>query len=168
MSTNQSVAKGKQLLLNISKIVIIILMLVFVVSIYNSVDQDSVALVPDVVMAVYGETVPEGAEAADELAFKDLFGLGFDQFEGVIYYKPASNMDVTEVVIAKSDSDETLTTLMTAVEQRIEDQKNLFESYAPEQYALLQDAIVKKKGNYVFYMVSADADAYYEAFVEAI
>ncbi len=168
MDTNQSADKRKQLLLDIAKIVIIILILVFVVSIYNSVDLNSKASVPDVVMSVYGDTVPEGAEIATELEFKDLFGLSFDEFEGVIYYKPVSNMDVTEVIIAKSDSEDTLNALKVAVEQRLEEQKNLFESYAPEQFALLKDGIVKKRGNFFFYMVSEDADAYYESFIKAI
>ena len=168
MKEKQMADNRLQLLLNIGKIVMIVLILIFVVSIYNSVDKDSDALVSDVAAAVFGETVPAGSQAGTELEFRDVYGLDMGQYEGAVYYRPVSNMDVTEIVIAKSDSDDALNALVAAAQERVDDQKSVFEGYAPEQYGILEDAVISKKGNYVFFIVSADADGYYDAAVKAI
>ena len=168
MEKKQMADKKMQLLLNIAKVVMLVLILVFVVSIYNSVDRDYDALVPDVAAAVFGEEAPAGSQTGTDLEFRDVYGLDTDQYEGMVYYRPVSNMDVTEIVIAKSSSDEALNSLVAAAEERVADQKSVFEGYAPEQYGILQEAIISKKGNYVFFVVSADADGFYDAMLKAV
>lgn len=176
--------KSIQILLNISKIIIILMILVFVVTVYNSTDRFSAASCEEIEAAVLGsveeadsansaqnETVtaaPEGSVKATEMEFQQAFGFSVSEFEGVIYYRPVSNMDVTQIVIAKAESSELRKSLVSVLEEHIEKQKKDFEGYAPEQYDLLSKADVTEKDGFVFLAVGAEADAYYTSFYKAV
>ena len=47
-------------------------------------------------------------------------------------------------------------------------QKQVFEGYGTDQMALLNNAVVGKKGNYVYYMCGADAQNWRTAFLSMI
>ena len=60
-------------------------------------------------------------------------------------------------------------TVRQAVEARIATQKNTFEGYGVEQFALLSDhAVVEVRGNYVFFVVNAQSAAARDAFLKAL
>ena len=58
--------------------------------------------------------------------------------------------------------------LEEAADERIENQKKSFDGYGAAQCALLEKAIVKKKGNFLFYCTSPDAEEYCNRFVDAM
>lgn len=160
--------RQQQRMLNIAKIVIILLILLFIVHVYASTDRRSDTSIEAMQKAVLQDKEPEGMLETDGLGFRQVYGIDASEFDGVIYYRPESNMDASELLIAKTESSATAETLLDAVETRISSQKTVFEDYAPEQYGLLKDAIAVKKGNYVFLAVSEKADQYYNAFLKAL
>lgn len=62
-----------------------------------------------------------------------------------------------EIGLFKCVSEQAAEKVKTAAAERVESQRNLYESYAPAEMPKLDDAIVKSDGVYVFYIVSADA-----------
>ena len=58
--------------------------------------------------------------------------------------------------------------LLSAAENRVTDRENLYKNYAPEQYALLEDSVIKINGNIVFYCTAVNSDALYEAYKKAL
>ncbi len=54
--------------------------------------------------------------------------------------------------------------IVTAIEERIESQLNVFEGYAPREVGLLEDAVVDVQGNYILYIVDGDAALVDEVF----
>jgi len=54
------------------------------------------------------------------------------------------------------------------VERRIEQRRNDFDGYAPEQVQLLENAQVLVRGRFVFMAVSPDAEQYRTAFVKSL
>ena len=55
-----------------------------------------------------------------------------------------------------------------AIENRVSDRENLYKNYAPEQYALLEDSIIRTDGNIVFYCTAVNSDELYEAYKKAL
>ncbi len=114
------------------------------------------------------EGVFDGMGQATVLDFKRIFGLNAEDYEGVAYFKPISQMDVEELLIVKVKSEDQIETLEKAVEERIKSQKNSFDGYGAAQCALLEKAIVKEKGNFLFYCTSPDAEKYCDLFIDAL
>ncbi len=158
----------KMLLLSAAELGILLMIAVFIWSIYSSADRTYEILPSEVEQAVFEGKMPQGAERGSALDFRREFGMDPESFDGVIYYKPVSNMDVTEVIIAGTGAPALRTQLEEAINSRISAQKSAFEGYAPLQYGILQEAVVSVKGNYVFYAASEDADRYYEKFAGAL
>ncbi len=116
-----------------------------------------------------GDTgVFDGMGQATALDFKRIFGLNAEDYEGVEYFKPISQMDVEELLIVRLASDDQAEALEEAVEERVDSQKTSFDGYGAAQCALLEKAIVKTRGNFLFYCVSPDAEQYYQAFLDAM
>ena len=58
--------------------------------------------------------------------------------------------------------------LLENAQAHLSSQKNVFEGYGTDQMALLNNAAVGKKGNYVYYMCGADAQNWRTAFLSMI
>ena len=58
--------------------------------------------------------------------------------------------------------------LENAIEKRIEERKNVFDGYAPEQVKMLKEAQKSVRGTYVFLAISPDSNRYREAFTKAL
>ena len=114
------------------------------------------------------EGVFDGMGQATVLDFKRIFGLNAEDYEGIAYFKPVSQMDVEELLIVKVKSEEQMESLEEAADERIENQKKSFDGYGAAQCVLLEKAIVKKKGNFLFYCTSPDAEEYCNRFVDAM
>ena len=110
----------------------------------------------------------DGMGQATALDFKRIFGLNAEDYDGTVYFKPISQMDVEELLIVRLKSDDQAEALENAVEERIKNQKTSFDGYGAAQCALLEKAIVKRKGNFLFYCVSPEAEKYCDAFLDAI
>lgn len=107
------------------------------------------------------EKIVEG----DNKSLKRFYGLNDKDYEEVIYYKPASNMDVGELLIIKVKEETQISDIEKRMNDRIENQKNSFKDYAPKQYSILKDSVVSLNGNYAFLAVSEDAEKMKEKFI---
>lgn len=96
------------------------------------------------------------------------FGIDLDKTEGVVYYANDSVMDVSEMLIVKLADPDDAQTVRDAVRNRVTDRENLYKNYAPDQYALLEDCIIKTSGNMVFYCTAVNADELYDAYKKAL
>ena len=173
---------------NVIKVVLVALLVVFIaVLLAGNADSDRSAddVAHDVAPELYqdedeseqgtappdegeNEGVFDGMGQADALDFKRIFGLNAEDYDGMAYFKPISQMDVEEMLIVRLKSDDQAEALEEAVEERIENQKTSFDGYGAAQCALLGKAIVKHKGNFLFYCVSPEAEKYCNAFLDAI
>lgn len=105
----------------------------------------------------------------DNTMIKRFYGLDPSAYEACILYYPNTNMMAEELLIVKLRDVSQQETVRLAVEERIATQKNTFEGYGVEQFALLSDhAVVEIRGNYVFFVVNAQSAAARDAFLAAI
>lgn len=96
------------------------------------------------------------------------FGLDLSQTDGIVYYANDNIMDVSELLIVKLRDKEDASALKEAIEARVSDRMNLYKSYAPEQYSLLDKCTISVSGNTVFYCTAKNADLLYTAYKKAL
>ena len=97
-----------------------------------------------------------------------VFGFDRSKEEGAVYYSNDNVMDVTELLIVKLCDRSDAAAFASAIEERVENQKNLYQNYAPEQYSLLENSVIEVSGNTVFYCTAKNADEVYETFKRAL
>ena len=88
--------------------------------------------------------------------------------EGIVYYTDDNVMNVSELLIVKLYDEADAEEVRAAVAKRVENQKNLFKNYAPDQYDLLKASIIEVSGNTVFYCTAKNADDVLKAFKKAL
>ena len=160
----------KQMAIHLSEIIIIIFTLFFVVSVYSSTERISDVSCDDAAKAVLGEDMraPDRSVAGTKLEFERTFGVTASDYDGIIYFKPESGMDVTEIIIAKSSSQEARDKLVKAIDDHLSQRRDVFQGYAPDQYALLMKAKAVESEGFVFCAVGDDTDKMYDLFYKAV
>ncbi len=89
--------------------------------------------------------------------FDSLYGIAGEDVKGKVVYTSAEATADEVAVIEATDAD-AAARVKEAVETRVADQKDTFESYAPEEVTKLDNAVIEVAGNYVLFCVSGDAD----------
>ncbi len=163
-------ASVRQMVIHLSEIIIVIFTLFFVVSVYSSTERVSDISCDDVAKAVLGEEMaaPERSVSGTKLEFERTFGVAASDYDGIVYFKPESGMDVAEVIIAKSSSSEARQKLVSAIDEHLSQRRDVFQGYAPEQYALLMKAKAVESEGFVFCAVGDGADGMYDMFYKAV
>jgi len=111
-----------------------------------------------------------GKRLRDELEYRDsleeldatvvytLLGIDAnDVIEQKNYF--SSGATAEEIIVFKASGKDALGTLKAVIEARIEDQQNVYVSYAPQEVGYLKNAIIETKDNYLIYCVPVDPEA---------
>lgn len=104
----------------------------------------------------------------DDQALRRYLGLDASSFSGISFYRIGDAMSARELVVASSDSADVLDTLEEAVNTRIASQTAVYEGYAPDQSALMQQALVDRQENFLLYYVGDDPNGLDAAFISAL
>lgn len=88
--------------------------------------------------------------------------------KGYLFYKAVSPMSVDELFIVKAPDKTTAESFLESAQSHLENQKNVFGGYGTDQMALLNEALVGSRGNYVYYFCGADAPTWYDTFLSLI
>ena len=106
---------------------------------------------------------------ADNQMIRRLYGLDIAAYESCILYYPATNMGAEELLIVRLASVDQAQTVQSAIEARLQTQKNTFDGYGVEQYDLLTNhAVVEVRGNFVLFAVGQTSDQVRQAFLDAL
>lgn len=88
--------------------------------------------------------------------------------DGYLFYKATSPMSVDEIFIVKAVNKTQATALLESAESHLASQKKIFEGYGTDQMALLNNAVVERKGNYVYYICGSDTSDLQKSFLSLI
>ena len=106
---------------------------------------------------------------ADNQMLRRLYGLDPSAYESIVLYYPATNMGAEELLIVKLASVDQADSVRSAIDARLQTQKNTFDGYGVEQTDLLTNhAALEVRGNYVLFVVSKTADQVRQAFLDAL
>ncbi len=118
--------------------------------------------------AVLSEIDTDGMEESTNRMFKKFYGLNASDYDGVVLYAPETSMDAEELLLVRLADDAQAEEVTAAIEERLVTQKNSFEGYGIEQFALLENAVLDVQGNYILYVVGADAAKADQAFRDSL
>lgn len=125
---------------------------------------------PEAVAAAVTKTIDmTNMVEADNQMVKRLYGLDPSSFDGCILYYPTTNMMAEELLIIRLADMSQQEMVRTAIENRLQTQKNTFEGYGVEQFAMLTgNSVIDIRGNYVLFVVNAACADAQKAFAGAL
>lgn len=118
--------------------------------------------------AVESSLDTENLKKADVQGLKRYYGLNGADYDGVMLYSSEKSMSTEEVLLIKVKNEGQMQRVKDAVQKRIENRKNDFEGYAPEQVKLLEQAQLSVRGKYLFLAIAPKAEAYKDAFANSL
>lgn len=89
---------------------------------------------------------------------QDVYNLDPEMLEEYSIRIPMMNVKSNEIAILKVKNTEDVPEVEEAVKQRVEIVKKQFETYLPDQYENAENYKLVTKGNYVLFVISAEAD----------
>ena len=96
------------------------------------------------------------SENLDATALKDLYDLDINDLQSYDVRMALINVQANEIAMFEA-KDGKIDTIKKGVEKRIENLKELWSQYLPDQYELVKNAQTYENGNYYFFVVRADA-----------
>lgn len=105
-----------------------------------------------------GGEIEAATMEADETILKDIYHLDLDKVEEAKAYMAMMNVHADDLVLVKAKSEEDAKAVEESLKQRNADSVETWKQYLPDQYELVQNYKLERKGNYVFYTVSEKAD----------
>lgn len=151
----------------VKKTAFTLVLIIFLTAVYSHGNAKDIPL-KDINTLLKNRTSIESMEKADNRKLLQFMGLNSSDYREFLYYQGTEPLSVDELLIIKVKNRENLSSVKDAVEKRIEEQLKTFESYGPVQVALLKNAIIEEKGNYLFYCTAKEAEKYKEVFFNAI
>lgn len=149
------------------KLLLLSVLGVFLFAVYRGADAKDVPL-EKIDKTLRAKTDIEKMQSCSARELKQFMGINIAEGDSFLYYKSKEALGVDEVLIVKVKNRTSLAALQDLAEARVKAQITAFESYGPQQVKLLRSAVIKTKGNYLFYCVSPKPDAYEEVLRDAI
>ncbi len=157
----------KKQFIRIGEAVCVVLLVCFIV--FISLKQTvSSKTVDEVAKQVCAATDTTTLKQGDELSLKKKFGIDAKLYDGFYYLSGEGGMDVRELLVIKLKDIGSQTQLTQALAAYVSDKTDLFESYAPEQYAMLKSHILIVEKGFVFLYVGQGSEAVSSAFGSAV
>lgn len=147
----------------IAEIICIVILVAFI-GFLSKEETTSDKTAKEVAKAVFSAVDTSGLKKQSELQIKKELSLSVDSFDGMYFIKSDDIMDVREIIIIKLKDGASSDEAIQKIKKRLEDKQTLFEGYAPEQSAMLQNYVLKQKAGFVFYAVLTDKEAALSAF----
>ena len=111
----------------------------------------------DITKAVLEATPINSAFEKKLESIPDYFdGLDTDKIKDSSYFICASGAYPDEIAAFRFDSSDSAKAAVSAVNDRLQYQKDTYKDYTPEEYYKLEDAVVEQQGEWVIYLVTGD------------
>lgn len=158
---------GQGMKYTIAKYLTIVLIGIFVAMMILSQKQSG-ATFEDVRSKVEAAIDHETMIDAGTKGFRRYYKLKEQAYDGVMVYQSLSGISADEVVLVKVKDRDQIEELTKAIEERRESRINDFAGYAPEEEAIMKQAELLVKGNYVLFLPCRNAPEIKEAFLHAL
>lgn len=147
----------------------IVLAVIFLVCTFSSGKLSKTAL-EEVAQAVLTKAASDHLEVSDAQILHRDYGLSANDYEGFVLYSPKDFMDPEEILIVKLADTSQAKKVASAMQKRLDERTAVFDNgYGPAQYELLTGhSVIRTEGNYVFFLVSENAEAALKAFLKAL
>ena len=158
----------KTLVMEVLKWVFAALIVAFIYFMLNAGGKQSQADFSQVSASVTGAAELSDTIEGNNQMVKRLYGLDPAEYAGVTLYYPSTNMGAEELLLVKLSDMSQQAAVKSAMESRVQSQMDVFEGYAPTQYATLEKSVIEVQGNYLLLIVADDPAPVREAFLNAL
>lgn len=110
----------------------------------------------------------EGMEQRDMNKLQKLYHISSEEIADFVFYTASSNVKADELLVVRLKDEAQADRVTAKIEERIAAQSAKFKDYRPEQYYLLEKRVLKTKGSFILFAVSAEADQMERAFDETL
>jgi len=151
----------------IKEAVVLLLIIVFAVAMsisprYKDIPTETLA------RTLSADTGLEQMEHFSNSRFKKDYSMNANEFVSVEYYGYEDIMDSETFLLVKSNDQEQLRQLETAISERRKYLMEVFRSYAPENYELLENAVLEIRGDYLVYLVMDNSEQVFQSLLKEI
>lgn len=150
------------------KIVFIAVLAAFLFAIFSAANAKDVDIAEVSTSLKKNTDITSVMRKMDNRDLMQFMALDANEFDQIVYYRNTTALAVDELLIVKAKDANGLDDVAEAVDARIRSQLKVYESYGPEQCALLKNAVQTKKGKYYFYCTAENADLYEEVLLDAV
>ncbi|SFL94806.1 Lysophospholipase L1 [Salibacterium qingdaonense] len=99
---------------------------------------------------------------------QNLYDIRAEEVESFILNLASTNVQADEVAVIKAKDAENVADMKEKIANRVQDKAKSFQDYLPAEYALIENYVLKTKGNFVFLAISEEVDQIERAFDEAL
>ena len=99
---------------------------------------------------------------------KRFLNINPQEYERISFKRIDDPMQADEIVIVQFKSEEQGQEFKDKMEARMENQKNIYDGYAPEEAKLIENGIVNLQANYALYVVGDSAKDINKAFEKSL
>lgn len=153
--------------IRIKEALLIVVLIAFIIFI-NRRDSYKVAPIQTIADSFVQTLSDEELCEQNANALKKEYGITNDEYIEATYYCYESMMDVSQIAVIRVNSNADASDIISAITKKSDETKELFKSYAPDQYDLLDKAILVQKGDYVIYVVHEEASKAYSSIIKCI
>ena len=142
----------------IAIVIVIVLIIIAVLGIIINNSNKSIQInIEDLAtkIAESGAFEDEIAKIDSEMIMSD-YNITTDEVEGFVSYQ-GSGATSEEIVILKVKDKSNLNDVKDKINSRIQERKQAFQSYLPEEVGKIDNNILRVEGNYVIFCVSNDS-----------
>ncbi len=129
--------------------------------------KDIVASIDAEIESVSSLTATDLLDEENEMGkyVAEAYALDINLLDEAIVKAPMISLAVDEIAIIKVKDAKDIDLVKESMENRKQVQMNAFENYVPGNYEIAKNAIIKTKGNYVYLIISNEAEQI-EAIIE--
>ncbi len=151
----------------LKKIFYTLIIVIFIASVYSGQSAKDISL-PDLESQFAEQTDLNSMKKCTDKELLKFIGLDHSTCSEYLYYKGTDALSVSELLVAEISSKSNLQAARDLVDSRISSQIKTFDSYGPSQVAMLKNALIIQKGQYIFYYVGENGSKFEEVFRNAI
>lgn len=151
----------------IIKTAMVLFLSVYLIMLYTSDSAKNVSM-DNISTEMVSDTSISLLEKRGRTDLKRYYQIDESTVDGYLFYKAGSPMSVDEIFIVKALNKTQASALLESAESHLSAQKKIFEGYGTDQMALLNNAVVERKGNYVYYICGSNASELRSSFLSLI
>lgn len=151
----------------VTKLILIIFLLIFMYFAYHSSSPKEVSM-DKLEDNMFSQTSIKDMKKCTNRQLMQFMEMDYSNYDSYIYYKSKEALGVSELLIVKAYDKNQIPSINDAIDNRISRQIKTFEGYGPAQVNMLNNAIIFKRGKYIFYCVDKSPEQYLEVLKDAI
>lgn len=122
----------------------------------------------------FAEKAVASVEFGDEIVplsenvIKDFYNLPLEGIEEMVVYTSGTRATASEIAVFKVNGKDAMKSVKAAVETRLNDQKESYVNYRPDEMVKLNAATIKEEGNYLLFLITPDNDTILTLFNDSL